>query len=126
MRILHMDDYAGWRTLVQDLLSDHDVTSVGNAIEGLQLFEDLRPDLVIVDREMPGMSGIQAIAALVARGYPPRHILMFSASLGAATQARATALGASFLVKHEASQLSTVVALLRSGLAGETTPMEVR
>ena len=29
-------------------------TSVGNAIEGLQLFEALRPDLVIVDGEMPG------------------------------------------------------------------------
>jgi CheY-like chemotaxis protein len=126
MRILHMDDYAGWRNLVQDLLSDHDGTSVGNAIEGLQLFEDLRPDLVIVDSEMPGMSGIQAIAALVARGYPPRHILMLSASLCAATQARATALGAAFLVKHEASQLSTVVTLLRSGLADETTPMEIR
>jgi CheY-like chemotaxis protein len=113
MRILHMDDHAGWRALVQEFLSDHDVTSVGNAIEGLQRFEDLRPDLVIVDSEMPGMNGVQAIAALIARGYPPRHILMLSASLGAATQAKATALGATFLVKTEASQLSTVVALLR-------------
>jgi CheY-like chemotaxis protein len=113
MRILHMDDYAGWRALVQDFLSDHDVTSVGNAIEGLQLVEDIRPDLVIVDSEMPGMSGVQAIAALVARGYPPRHILMLSASLGATTQAQATALGATFLGKNEAAQLSTVVAMLR-------------
>jgi CheY-like chemotaxis protein len=114
MRILHMDDHAGWRALVQDFLSDHhDVTSVGNAIEGLQRFEDIRPDLVIVDSEMPEMSGVQAIAALVARGYPPRHILMLSASLGADTQAQATALGATFLGKDEASQLSTVVARLR-------------
>ena len=110
MRILHMDDYAGWRTLVQDLLSDHDVTSVGNAIEGLQLFEALGPDLVIVDGEMPGMSGVQAIAALVARGYPPSQILMFSASLGADLQAQTTALGARFLRKHEATQLPRVVA----------------
>jgi two-component system, NarL family, nitrate/nitrite response regulator NarL len=113
MRILHMDDHAEWRDLVQAYLSDHDVTSVGNAIDGLQLVEDLKPDLVIVDSEMPGMSGIQAIAALVACGYPPRHILMLSASLGAATEAQATALGATFLGKHEAAQLSTVVAMLR-------------
>jgi two-component system, NarL family, nitrate/nitrite response regulator NarL len=113
MRILHMDDHAGWRALVQEFLSDHDVMSVGNAIEGLQLVEAIKPDLVIVDNEMPGMSGVQAIAALVARGYPPRHILMLSASLGAATQAQATSLGATFLVKDEASQLSTVVAMLR-------------
>jgi CheY-like chemotaxis protein len=118
MRILHMDDYAGWRALVQEYLSDHDVTSVGNAIEGLQLVEDTKPDLVIVDSEMPGMSGVQAIAALVARGYPPRRILMLSASLGADTQARATALGAAFLAKEEASQLPTVVAMLWEGVAG--------
>jgi len=113
MRILHMDDYSGWRALVQEFLRDHDVTSVGDAIEGLQLFEDTRPDLVIVDSEMPGMSGVQAIAALVARGYPPGKILMFSASLGADTQAKATAFGATFLSKDEAAQLSTVVATLR-------------
>jgi two-component system, NarL family, nitrate/nitrite response regulator NarL len=113
MRILHMDDYAGWRDLVQEYLSDHDVTSVGNAMEGLPLVENIKPDLVIVDSEMPGMSGVQVITALIARGYPPRHILMLSASLGAATQAQATALGAAFLSKQEASQLSTVVARLR-------------
>ncbi len=113
MRILHMDDHAGWRDLVQEVLSDHDVTSVGTALEGLQLVEDTTPDLVIVDSEMPGMSGVQVIAALVARGYPPRRILMLSAALGAAAQAQATALGATFLGKHEAAQLSTVVATLR-------------
>jgi CheY-like chemotaxis protein len=124
MRILHMDDHAGWRALVQDLLSDHDVTSVRNAIEGLQLFEDLRPDRVIIDGEMPGMSGVQAIAALIARGYPPSHILMLSASLCADTQAQATALGAAFLAKEEAAQLAAVVTKLRERVAGKTTPVE--
>jgi CheY-like chemotaxis protein len=124
MRILHMDDYAGWRALVQEFLSDHDVTSVGNALEGLQLVEDTKPDLVIVDSDMPEMSGVQAIAALVARGYPPRHILMLSAALGADTQAQATALGAAFLGKQEAAQLPAVVARLREGEAGPATPAE--
>jgi CheY-like chemotaxis protein len=124
MRILHMDDHAGWRALVQEYLSDHDVTSVGTAIEGLQLVEAIRPDLVIVDSEMPGMSGVQAIAALVARGYPPRHILMLSAALSADTQAQATALGAAFLGKEEAAQLPTVVATLREGVAGQAIPVE--
>jgi two-component system, chemotaxis family, protein-glutamate methylesterase/glutaminase len=124
MRILHMDDHAGWRDLVREILSDHDVTSAGNAVEGLQLVAHTKPDLVIVDSEMPGMSGTQAIAALVARSYPPRHILMLSASLGADTQARATALGAAFLAKEEASQLPMVVAMLREGMVGQNTPVE--
>jgi CheY-like chemotaxis protein len=109
---------------VQEYLSDHDVTSVGNALEGLQLVEDLTPDLVIVDSEMPEMSGVRAIAALVARGYPPRHIVMLSAALGTATEAQATALGATFLGKHEAAQLPTVVATLRQGVAGPAIPVE--
>jgi DNA-binding NarL/FixJ family response regulator len=120
MRILHMDDHAGWRALVQEFLSDHDVTSVGTAIEGLQLVEDTKPDLVIVDSEMPGMSGVQAIAALVARGYPPRHILMLSAALDTAAQAQATALGAAFLGKEEAAQLPAVVAWLREESRGDS------
>jgi CheY-like chemotaxis protein len=124
MRILHIDDYAGWRALVREYLSDHEVTSVGNALEGLQLVEDLKPDLVIVDSEMPEMSGVQAIAALVARGYPPRHILMLSAALSTDTQAQATALGVAFLGKEEAAQPPTVVATLREGVAGQTTPLE--
>ena len=124
MRILHMDDHAGWRALVQDFLSDHDVASVGTAREGLQLVEDTTPDLVIVDSEMPGMTGVQAIAALVARGYPPRRILMLSAALGGAAQAQATASGAAFLGKEAAAQLPTVVARLREGVAGPATPVE--
>ena len=124
MRILHMDDHAGWRDLVQEYLSDHDVTSVGTALEGLRRVEDLTPDLVIVDSEMPGMSGVQAIAALVARGYPPRHILMLSAALDTAAQAQATALGAAFLGKEEAAQLPTLVARLWQGVAGPATPVE--
>jgi CheY-like chemotaxis protein len=111
MRILHMEDHPGWRDLVQECLSEHEVTSVGTAIEGLQMFEDKRPELVIVDSEMPGMNGVQVIAALVERGYPPSKILMFSASPFADT--KATALGAKFLGKIEASQLVHVVATLR-------------
>jgi two-component system, NarL family, nitrate/nitrite response regulator NarL len=110
MRILHMEDNPGWRDLVQELLSGHEVISVGNALEGLQLFEDTRPDLVIVDNGMPGMSGLQAVAALLAQGYPPSQILMFSASPFAGTKAMAC--GAKFLVKNDASQLATVVATM--------------
>jgi two-component system, NarL family, nitrate/nitrite response regulator NarL len=111
MRILHMDDHLGWRNLVQEFLSVHEVISVGNAIEGLQMFEDKRPDLVIVDNGMPGMSGLQAVVALLEHGYPPSKILMFSASPCAG--AKAMELGAKFLVKNDALQLSTVVAALR-------------
>jgi CheY-like chemotaxis protein len=111
MRILHMDDHAGWRDLVQEFLSGHEVISVGNAIEGLQLFKDKRPDLVIVDNGMPGMSGLHVVAALLEHGYPPSKILMFSASSFAGT--KAMELGAKFLVKNDALQLATVVATLR-------------
>ena len=49
--------------------------------------------------------------ALLEHGYPPSKILMFSASPYAG--AKAMELGAKFLVKNDALQLSTVVAALR-------------
>jgi hypothetical protein len=49
--------------------------------------------------------------ALLEHGYPPSKILMLSASPCAG--AKAMELGAKFLVKNDALQLSTVVAALR-------------
>jgi two-component system nitrate/nitrite response regulator NarL len=125
MRILHMEDNSRWRDLVQEFLSGHEVVSVGNAIEGLQIFEDKRPDLVIVDNGMPGMSGLQAVAALLEHGYPPSKILMLSACPFAGT--KAMELGAQFLIKDHVAQLSTVVATLKSqngcGLLDNYSPL---
>ena len=52
--------------LARDILqaSGHDTWEAGNAEDGLQLAKEHKPDLVLMDIQLPGMSGIEALKAL--------------------------------------------------------------
>jgi two-component system, NarL family, invasion response regulator UvrY len=67
-RILIVDDNALFRSVVSDLLApEAGVTVVGFAGSGneaLKESERLRPDLVLMDLAMPGMSGLEATRRL--------------------------------------------------------------
>lgn len=64
VRILLVDDHEVVRTAVAGLLSLHpEFTVVGQAADGygaLRQVEELRPEVVLMDVSMPGMSGIEA------------------------------------------------------------------
>ena len=52
---------------------------VGEALDGaqaVQLAESLRPDVVLMDVQMPGQNGVQATAAITARNLPCRVIIL--------------------------------------------------
>jgi DNA-binding NarL/FixJ family response regulator len=52
---------------------------VGEALDGAQavrLAEELRPDIVLMDVQMPGQNGVQATAAITARNLPCRVIIL--------------------------------------------------
>ena len=52
---------------------------VGEALDGaqaVQLAERLRPDIVLMDVQMPGQNGVQATAAITARNLPCRVIIL--------------------------------------------------
>jgi DNA-binding LytR/AlgR family response regulator len=56
------------------MLESQGVTVVGEAAEAttaLQLAEDLQPDVLMLDVQMPGLSGLQMTAALVQLDNPP-------------------------------------------------------
>lgn len=60
--ILVIDDHATARTLLEGILTSahYDVTSVASAEEGLVHVKERVPDLIIVDMNMPGMTGWEA------------------------------------------------------------------
>jgi signal transduction histidine kinase len=65
-RILHIEDDAANRLLVRKLLSSagHEVIDAGDGIEGVRLACAIKPDLVLVDLNIPGLNGFEVTLRL--------------------------------------------------------------
>jgi len=77
IRSLLVDDEEPARARLRGMLAEHqDIEIVGEACDGLAAIEriaELRPDLVFLDIQMPGRSGVEVVAALG----PPRPRVIF-------------------------------------------------
>jgi DNA-binding NarL/FixJ family response regulator len=63
VRVLLVDDHDLFRTGLRTLLEEQDIDVVGEAPSGeeaLRLVQELAPDVVLMDLEMPGMGGVRA------------------------------------------------------------------
>lgn len=77
-RILLVDDAAVVRTTIRALLEQHSFEICGEAANGeeaVQQVRDLKPDMVIMDINMPVMNGVQA--ALAIRRMAPETYIVF-------------------------------------------------
>lgn len=105
IKIVLVDDLMATRQGLRMLLElEPDVIVVGEAGDGaeaLELVDRVRPDVIVLDAEMPRMDGIAAIEALRERGDGVVTVV-HSIHDDAATRARAAAAGAAaFVSKHE-------------------------
>ncbi|HEY8024376.1 MAG TPA: LytTR family DNA-binding domain-containing protein [Burkholderiaceae bacterium] len=85
-RIVIVDDEAPARTRLVTLLSDiagecpHElVGQAGNAQAALDTITSAKPDVVLLDIQMPGMNGIELAAHLVRHVEPPPAIIFITA-----------------------------------------------
>jgi DNA-binding NarL/FixJ family response regulator len=63
LRVLLVDDHDLFRTGLRNLLEEQRVQVVGEAADGTQairMVRELAPDVVVMDLNMPGMSGVEA------------------------------------------------------------------
>ena len=76
-RILVIDDEPQITRVLRAALSaqGYDVRTANEPEEGLQVFKDWPPDLVVTDLMMPGMSGVEVCRAIRARSATPVLIL---------------------------------------------------
>jgi two-component system chemotaxis response regulator CheY len=86
-RVLVVDDAAFMRKVVSDALAagGHEVVGEGsNGVEAVARFQELRPELTMLDITMPEKTGLEALAEIIAID-PNAKVLMCSA-LGAGVQ----------------------------------------
>lgn len=98
IRVLVVDDSALMRKLIPAILArDPSIEVVGTAMDGafaLKKIEELRPDVVTLDLEMPRMDGLETLRLIMRR--TPMPVILFSthSKEGAYSTLKALALGA--------------------------------
>jgi two-component system chemotaxis response regulator CheB len=119
-RILIVDDSAVMRSLVRSVVgtdaSLEVAGTVGDGESALLAIESLRPDLILLDVEMPVMDGLTTLKKLRSRGHK-MPVIMCSAltQRGAKVTIEALASGASDYVAKPAGQSSREGAILTLG-----------
>ena len=79
MRILIADDHPMIRTAIEVLLRGTDLTIVGSATTGeeaMRSLEELRPDLLLLDLQMPEGSGMDVLRQVRSDGMRMRVVLL--------------------------------------------------
>ena len=108
-RVLLADDYPGMVTAVSRLLSlDSDVVgTVADASALLEAAERLQPDVIVLDLNLPDLSGLEACRQIT-QAHPQMKVIVFTAVTDPEVRQRSLAVGASAFV----SKLGPVTDLL--------------
>jgi two-component system chemotaxis response regulator CheY len=80
-KLLIVDDAAFMRLTIRNMLQNYDIEIIGeagNGAIGVEMYEQLRPDVVTMDITMPEMSGLEALKA-IKRFDPQAKVIMVSA-----------------------------------------------
>ena len=146
IKILLVDDHAvvrmGFKMLIE---AEDDITVIGEADSGevaIKLFQELKPDIIVMDITMPGIGGLEAIDRIIAKDKNTK-ILVLSAHEDSVHPKRVLNAGAmGYLTKRSAAEeLIKAIKSIHQGkrylepniaqqmaitqLSGETNPVEI-
>lgn len=126
IRVLLVDDHSLFRSGIRSLLQRHpEFAVVGEAadgVEGIKRAQQLKPDVVLLDLNMPGMSGVETLQ-LMQQDCPDTAILMLTVSEESSDLALAMKAGArGYLIKN--IETDYLLRAIRRAAAGETVVAE--
>jgi two-component system, NarL family, response regulator DegU len=120
-RVVVVDDHPLYRQGLARLLVESGIDVVaeaGNGLEAITAVEEHAPDVVVVDLNMPGMSGVEVTRRLIERA-PASRVLVLSVSAQEGDVTEALLAGASGYILKE-SPVQEVVAGIHAAAVGES------
>lgn len=122
IRIMLVDDHelvrTGFRSLLNNLTGIEIVAEAGDGSQALQMVEVHRPDIVLMDIAMPGLSGLEATLQMTQK-YPATRVIIVSMHANSEYARRAVRAGAAgYLLKD--SNTAELEMAIRAVARGET------
>jgi DNA-binding NarL/FixJ family response regulator len=104
--VLIVDDHAGFRQRARELLEEDGFEVVGEADDGesaLEASSRLRPDVVLLDIQMPGLDGFSVADRIAAQRPAPAVVLISSRTAATYRRRLKTSPARGFIAKAELS-----------------------
>jgi DNA-binding NarL/FixJ family response regulator len=121
LRVVLADDHHFFREGLRGVLAEDDIAVVGEAANGeeaVALVGELTPDALVIDLNMPGSGGVDAIRRIVASS-PAVEVVVLTVSADEADVLQALAAGASsYLLKD--TRTDELAACIRQAAGGYT------
>ena len=114
IRVLIVDDHPMMRDGLRSTIEiERDMRVVGEAADGAQaieMFSSLRPDVTLLDLQMPRVDGVQALAS-IRQSSPDASVIVFTVYPGDVRVAQALQLGATSYLLKSASREEIIDAI---------------
>jgi DNA-binding NarL/FixJ family response regulator len=120
-RVLLVDDHGLFRRGLRELLEEHGLAIVGEAASGeeaVELAAKLAPDVVVMDLNMPGISGVEATRRLAERS-PAARVVVLTISADDSDLVEAIVAGACGYVLKDAA-IEQILLGIRAAASGES------
>ncbi len=121
LRVLLVDDHDLFRTGLRNLLEEQGVQVVGEAASGadaLRIVREIAPDVVVMDLNMPGISGVEATREITAIA-PLTRVVVLTISVDDEDVMNAVMAGACGYLLKDAS-IEDLLTGIRAAAAGES------
>lgn len=124
VRVVIVDDSSNIRAALSSLLSTVPQTEVvgtaSDGVEGVQVTLAERPDVIVMDMQMPNMDGIEASREILQQ-WPAAQILMNSAYSDQSLQAEAESYGVKGYMSKDLRPAKLVAAIVALGQLAKTS-----